>query len=93
MFIDGIPETSCETWESCEAEIMEIIKSKLDITDDTEIDRCHHIGKFQINKYKPLTVVCKFLRFKDKHKVLQNVKKFKNTQSSFMKIFLKQQWN
>ena len=27
--IDSIPET-CETWESCEEELMKIIKSKLD---------------------------------------------------------------
>ena len=50
---DGIPETSNETWGSCEDEVRKIIKNKLDITDDIEIDRCHRIGKFQRNKSKP----------------------------------------
>ena len=77
--IDGIPEISNETWESCEEEVRKIIKNKLDITDDIELDRCHRMGKFQRNKSKPRTVVCKFLRSKDKHKVLQNAKKLKNT--------------
>ena len=76
--IDGIPETSREIWGSCE-EVIKIIKCKLDITDDIEIDCFHSMGKFQGNKSKPRTVVCEFLRFKDKHKVLQNVKKLKNT--------------
>ena len=77
--IDGIPETPNETWENCEEEVRKIIKNKLDITDDIEIDRCHCMVKFQKNKSKPRTVVCKFLRSKDKHKVLLNVKKLKDT--------------
>ena len=43
---DGIPETSNETWESCEEEVIQIIKNKLGITDDIEVDRCHCMGKF-----------------------------------------------
>ena len=54
------------------------IKNKLDITDDIEIDCCHRMGKFQKNKSKLKTVVCKLLGFKDKHKVPQNVKKHRN---------------
>ena len=77
--IDGIPETPNETWENCEEEVRKIIRNKLDITDDIEIDRCHRMGKFQRNKSKPRTVVCKFLRSKDKHKVLLNAKKLKDT--------------
>ena len=37
------------------------------------------MGKFQRNKSKPRTVVCKFLRSKDKHKNLQSSKKLKNS--------------
>ena len=77
--IDGIPETPNETWENCEEEVRKIIKNKLDITDDIEIDRCHCMVKFQKNKSKPRTVVCKFLRSKDKHKVLLNAKMLKDT--------------
>ena len=77
--IDSIPEISNETWESCEEKVRKIIKNKLDITDDIELDCCHLMGKFQRNKSKPQTVVCKFLRSKDKHKVLQNAKKLQNT--------------
>ena len=61
----------------------------MDITDDIKIDRCHHMGKFQKNKSKPQTVVYKFLHFKDKHKVLQNVKKLKNTGIFIYKDFSK----
>ena len=56
---------------------MKIIKNKLYITDDIEIDRCHHMDKFQGHKSKPQTVVCTFLHFKDNQKVLQNEYKLK----------------
>ena len=77
--IDGIPETPNESWENCKEEVRKIIRNKLDITDDIEIDRCHRMGKFQRSKSKPRTVVCRFLRSKDKHKVLLNAKKLKDT--------------
>ena len=51
--IDGIPETPNETWKNCEEEVRKIIRNKLNITDDIEIDRCHRMGKFQRNKSKP----------------------------------------
>ena len=75
---DGIRETLSETWKNCKKKVTKNIKNKLDITDDIEIDRCHRLGKFQRNKSKLKTVVCKLLGFKDKHKVSQNVKKHRN---------------
>ena len=72
--INGIPETPSETLEICEEEVRKIIRNKLDITDDIEIDHCHRMGKFQRNKSNPRTVVCKILCSKDKHKVLLNAK-------------------
>ena len=56
-----------------------IINNKLDITEDIDIDRCHRMGKFQKNKSKPRTIVCKFLRSKDKHKILLNAKNLQDT--------------
>ena len=48
-----IPETPNETLGNCEEEMRKIIKNKLDITDDTEIDRCHCMVKFPKSKSKP----------------------------------------
>ena len=36
--IDGIPEVPHETWEMCEDEVKDLIKSKLEINDEIEID-------------------------------------------------------
>ena len=71
--IDSIPET-CETWESCEEELMKIIKSKLDITDDIKTDCCHHTSKFHRKKSKLQTVVCKFYISKINTKVFKMLK-------------------
>ena len=48
-----IPETPNETLGNCEEEMRKIIKNKLDITDDIEIDRCHCMVKFPKSKSKP----------------------------------------
>ena len=76
--IDGISEVSRETWEMCEDSVKDLIKTTLEINDEIEIDRCHRMGKFK-DKKKPRSIVCRFLRFKDKQKILSNAKKLKNT--------------
>ena len=40
-------------------------------------DGCHRFGKRRVSR--PRMIVCRFLRFKDKQKVLQNAKKLKDT--------------
>ena len=45
------------------------------------------MGKFQRNKSKPRAVVCKFLHSTDKHQILQNAKKLKNTEIFIYKDF------
>ena len=87
--IDSILETSNKTWKSCNEKVINIIKNKLNITDDIKIVRCHRIGKFQRNKSKPGTVVYTFLRSIDKHKVFQNSKKLKNTGTFIYEDFSK----
>ena len=77
--IDDMPERPNETMKNCKEEVRKIIRNKLDVTDDIEIDRCPRMGKFHRNKSKPQTVVSKLLRSKDKHKVLINGKKLKET--------------
>ena len=43
--IDGIVETDSDSWESCEKQFQKIIKEKLEIERNIEIDRCHRAGK------------------------------------------------
>ena len=47
------------------------------------------MGKFQRNKLKLQAVVCNFLGFKDKHKVLQNATKLKKTRIFIYEHFSK----
>ena len=74
---DGLVENSKETWEECERKVQEVISNRLEIEHDVEIKRCHRMGKRKGNR--PRTIVCNFLRFKDKQKILQNAKKLKDT--------------
>ena len=74
---DGLTEVTNETWDGCERKIQKILSDKLEITEDVEIERCHRMGKRKGNR--PRTIICKFLRFKDKQKILKNAKKLKNS--------------
>ena len=74
---DGLTEDTNETWDDCERKIQKILYDKLEITEDVETERCHRMGKRKGNR--PRTIICKFLRFKDKQKILKNAKKLKNS--------------
>ena len=74
---DGLTEDTNETWDDCERKIQKILSDKLEITEDVEIERCHRMEKRKGNR--PRTIICKFLRFKDKQKILKNAKKLKNS--------------
>ena len=74
---DGLAEYTNETWDNCERKIQKNLSDKLEITEDVEIERCHRMGKRKGNRSR--TIICKFLRFKDKQKILKNAKKLKNS--------------
>ena len=74
---DGLTEDTNETWDDCERKIQKILSDKLEITEDVEIERCHCMGKRKENR--PRTIIYRFLRFKDKQKILKNAKKLKNS--------------
>ena len=59
--------------------IQDIIVDKLGIKSGVKIGRYHRIGprkaKTSQNRDRPRTVVCRFNRFKDKQRILNNAKK------------------
>ena len=83
--IDGIEEKQYETWDRCEEKVQKVIKDKLGIEDEVEIDRCDRMkksGKDRSNNERnsrPRTIICRLLRFKDKQRIIQSSKKLKNT--------------
>ena len=88
--IDGVEETSKETWDICEGKVQDIVKNKLGITAEIEFDRCHRTGKFKKNQAKLRAIVCIMLRFKDKEKNFQNSKKLKNMGTFIYEDFCKE---
>ena len=88
--ISGVEETPNETWDISKEKVQSIIKEKLGITVEIELDRCHRTGKFKINQSKPRTIVCRFLRFKDKEKNFKNSRKLKDTGIFIFEDFCKE---
>ena len=82
--IDGIEEEQYETWDRCEEKVQKVIKEKFGI-EDVEIDRCHRMKKSEKDRSnnernsRPLKIICRLLRFKDKQRIIRSSKKLKNT--------------
>jgi hypothetical protein len=76
--IDGVKELEGESWENCRNSVKEIIKNKLNISEEIEIERAHRIGSAREDK-SPRTIIFKLLNFLDKTKVLNSAKKLRET--------------
>ena len=74
---DGLTEDPNETWDNCERKVQDVLLNNSNIEGNIEIDRCHRFGKRRGSH--PRMIVYRFLRFKDKQKILQNAKKLKDT--------------
>ena len=67
---DGIRENERESWIDCEEKIHKLLKEKLHINENIEIERAHRTGNDDKERQKPRTIVLKLLNFKDKEKIL-----------------------
>ena len=87
---NGVEKTLNETWVVCEEKVQSIIKEELKITAEIEFDRCHRTGELKKIQSKLRTIVCRFLKFKDKEKILGNSKKLKDTGIFIFENFCKE---
>ena len=74
---DGIEETPGENWEIVAEKVRRIVKEKVGLEKEVEIERAHRVG--QRNSEKPRTIVAKFLRFTVRQDILRNCAKLKGT--------------
>ena len=74
---EGLPEDNPENWEQTAFKVQNLIKDKLGITENLQIERAHRVGK--LGSQKPRSVVAKFLNFKDRNIILKNSAKLKGT--------------
>lgn len=74
IVIDGIPESPGESWADSEVKVKDILKQKLQLHHEIEVERAHHNGKPAADGDRPRSIVAKLLRFKDKAAVLQKAK-------------------
>ena len=77
--IDGKREKENETWNECKEEVQSLIKDKQGIAKNIVIEWAHQIMEKgnSGNPGKPRTIVCQFLHYKGKTKILKNVKSLK----------------
>ncbi|KAL7383189.1 hypothetical protein ABVT39_006110 [Epinephelus coioides] len=87
IVIDGIPEAPVESWVDSKEKVKDIIKQKLQLQREIEVERAHRTGKPIADRDRPRSIVVKFLRFKDKAAVMQRAKNLKGT-----KIFINEDY-
>ena len=83
--ITGVTENkdSEKSWDDTEKVVKKIIKEKLNITEDIEIERCHRVNR-RNNSYRkpnqvdqPRPIVAKFSKWKDKERVLSTARQLR----------------
>ncbi|MCP4483312.1 MAG: hypothetical protein GY823_01945 [Flavobacteriaceae bacterium] len=82
--IVGVPEQAAESWDDTETKVKEVIKEKLGLSEEFEIDRCHRVGR-NSNRQKrdgrqddePRPIVAKLVRWKDKERILKKAREVK----------------
>lgn len=83
IVIDGVPESTGDSWADSEEKVKDIFRQKLQLQRNMEMERVHRIGKPETARSRPRSIIVKFLNFKDKAAVMQRAKNLKGT-----KIFI-----
>ena len=74
--IDGIPETSRETWEETEKKVKETLEEQLDLKEEPVIERAHRVGR-PSSPGMGRTIVRKLMSWKEKEDILRTARKIK----------------
>ena len=69
----GIPRVFGETWDSCEAKVMEIIRRDMKVRQPVQIDRAHRVGS---------AILVQFQSSKQREEVLSHSRELRETDSS-----------
>ena len=65
---EGLSEALRENWEQYTENVRKLIKEKLGVHDEVEIEHAHRVDKFMSDKARP--VITKFLHSTDKQNIL-----------------------
>lgn len=74
--IDGIPESSGETWEDTEKIVKKTLTDQLDLSDEVKIERAHRVGRVK-SPGLGRSIVCKLYDWKLKENIIQSARKIK----------------
>jgi hypothetical protein len=81
----GIPPSrnKSESWQDCEAKVLDVIYNGMYIEEDIQIERAHRVGK---------AVVAKFLSYRQKTLVLSHARDLKNTRD-YSRVFVREDFS
>ena len=81
--VDGIEEDEYETWENKKNKLRSFLYDELEITYELYIKKVHGVRRREAFKFNsnntPITIVPKFLDYKEKEEVMRRRYKFKDT--------------
>lgn len=78
----GVPESSEEnTWDDTECIVKDLVKEKLGIQEELQIERCHRVnhkpGSTRHDQNKPRHIVAKFVHWKQKEMIVKTAREKK----------------
>lgn len=77
LVFDGIQESQGETWSETEEKVKQVVKEKLQLQREVEVERAHRTGKPGGDRPRPIVV--KFLMRKDRTEILQRTRNLKGS--------------
>ena len=81
--VDGIPEVHGETWETTELLVKEVLRDKLQMSEEIFIEHAHRVERKVSSRVtsslpaRPRTIVCRLSHWKQKESILINARKLK----------------
>lgn len=85
----GIPDVSLESWADSEKKVIDLCSQHLKLSvAPSQIERAHRLGKYQSDKCRP--VIVKLAFFKDKQRIMEKGKLFKDTDFAVREDFSRQ---
>ena len=89
--IVGLQGKDEKSWDDTEQKVKQVIKDKLGLTEDFEIDRCHRVGRSGNRQRRtgrqeddPRPIVAKLVRWKDKERILKKAREVKPNGVKFL---------
>ena len=76
--IDGLSEEENESWETTAEKVKHVLREKLDLAAEPDIERAHRVGRVVAgSRRRPRTIVCRLRDWRQKDSIIRSARRIK----------------